>query len=380
MWWHEIKQLKQELAEKDSEKLRLAEDIKSLQDEIDVLKDQHTNQLSTHRDSMDIHYLWGRTSHKISDIRVHSAQFAETLSAKRQALTETQSLFSQASFSLKNLSNQLIEIRDESVESQARIEEVNNITRDINEFVGMIEGISEQTNLLALNAAIEAARAGEQGRGFAVVADEVRNLARRTGEATGEISELVTNINAQSNTTTEGIRETTKKTEHMSESTSTLVDTVSEVLKISKEMRMIITQASYAAFITTVMMDHIHWKNDVYMRCIAEGVNETSDIVDHHQCRLGKWYFEGEGSQLFSHLRSFKDLDVPHAAVHSNGLEALHLHDSGDKKAAVKALERMEAASNQVQELLDKMISEMMNSVEKEGDDEPQSESSIDLF
>lgn len=92
--------------------------------------------------------------------------------------------------------------KDISASAQA-VNQVEESVESIGSVVGTIQGISEQTNLLALNAAIEAARAGEAGRGFAVVADEVRNLAQRTQGATVEIQEMITKLQSSASSAVE---------------------------------------------------------------------------------------------------------------------------------------------------------------------------------
>ncbi|MGR5095820.1 methyl-accepting chemotaxis protein [Vibrio maritimus] len=95
------------------------------------------------------------------------------------------------------------ELSNDISASAAAVNQVEERVESIGSVVGTIQGISEQTNLLALNAAIEAARAGEAGRGFAVVADEVRNLAQRTQQATVEIQEMISQLQSSANSAVE---------------------------------------------------------------------------------------------------------------------------------------------------------------------------------
>ena len=95
------------------------------------------------------------------------------------------------------------ELSSDIAASAAAVNQVEERVDSIGSVVGTIQGISEQTNLLALNAAIEAARAGEAGRGFAVVADEVRNLAQRTQQATVEIQDMISHLQSSANSAVE---------------------------------------------------------------------------------------------------------------------------------------------------------------------------------
>ncbi|QDX82935.1 chemotaxis protein [Denitratisoma sp. DHT3] len=221
---------------------------------------------------------------------------------------------------------------------------------EIGGFVQLIQEIAEQTNLLALNAAIEAARAGESGRGFAVVADEVRKLAERTAKATTEIGGLVAVIQEETGQAKAIIDiGAGNAASHSAESEEAMLS-MQRLLGLSRQMQETISSSSRLANAELANIEELTLKLEVYKVLLGLSDLGPDDLPDETSCRLGRWYYEGEGKAEFSRLPGYREMETPHKAVHDHARRAVERYRAHDFAAALDALARMEAANLAVME------------------------------
>lgn len=297
-------------------------------------------------------------------------QFSDSLGSSQKSLTElSNDLKSEKVNAITyaknaNTSGDMVEqmglslrsLAQDSKSAMASMDRLLENIGNVSEILALIKEIAGQTNLLALNAAIEAARAGEAGRGFAVVADEVRKLSEKTSSATNNISTLVETIQRETNESHKQINDLADKANQYGE---TGINTSKEIKTVRDNVSSLERSISIAALTgmcELVKIDHLVYKQEIYKVFMQVSSKTADDFVSHTGCRLGKWYYEGEGRSCFMNLNGFKALEKPHMEVHKYGKDAVSALHSGHMAQAVILMAKMEDSSRKVIDCLNLMI------------------------
>ena len=337
---------------------RVEEENRQLRDEVAQLKSALAQQHDTQKEELSkireallqtllgsyedgVHFLQTTIEQNLSVLSDINELNDKTL----QRVGDVESQTGEIEHSVENIQQYTEQLRDDSGS-------LNDSVMSIAEIINLIKDISDQTNLLALNAAIEAARAGEHGRGFAVVADEVRKLAERTQKATQEVEINISGLKQNCNTMMQ-ISET------FSDEAMKIIDilggfreNVNYLYENSRQITNNTMNVTDEIYVSNGKIDHINLKLIGYKAALK---GEKIPLTDEHSCRFGKWFATIERTKLASQKKAASEVAKEHANVHQSLMKAIEAFSSPDieeQKKGLEAFKSVEASSKHGFEVL----------------------------
>ncbi|HMW18757.1 MAG TPA: CZB domain-containing protein [Accumulibacter sp.] len=167
---------------------------------------------------------------------------------------------------------------------------------------------------------------------------------------------MVVGIRQNSSTAKEAMDVLSSAADKFSRNGSQATESMQQVVSLSRGMEQAIASSALKSFIEVAKVDHLVFKLSIYMRIFGIEPVDLGNLPSHTLCRLGKWYYEGEGKTCFSHLPGYRELDMPHAEVHQFARAALEAKQKGDTAAVPRQIQSMEQASHRVIDCMNRML------------------------
>ncbi|MGI6128991.1 MAG: methyl-accepting chemotaxis protein [bacterium] len=305
-------------------------------------------------------------------------------------------------------------LQSEMLSVRAEVLALSDAVTGIEEVMAFIAEVSDQTRLLALNAKIEAARAGDAGRGFAVVADEVGKLSSRTQEGTERVRQLVGEVlpraGAAASRTEELAQEAEKAGQNveaaqkdlgviqdhlrhisdllenvaaateeqaaasqqaaaslqeaghishvLAQNTQELADNLAELGNQVEQLQEVVGSSGmnldHGDILELAKADHLLWIQRLHNLFWGRLDLQPEEVASHHECRFGHWYYGDAQSHFGSHAM-FKQLEEPHARVHELADEIVRAWGAGRKEEAHRLFDQLQQVSAQLMSLIDEI-------------------------